>query len=546
MVNFIRTLLFRLIIISILVPGISLFAGEDSESLEDDEYLAFEFFLTGTAQKQYEMLDGQRSPKDFFDTSRALLDYRYSNFSLFIDWSMINDEIYDPAEVYMMGRYFYINDAHVDYETDRFYIKAGRSIQKDVVDSPYSLFVNSEPIPSVQIETKYTGDFFFYTNRWVNLNHNSENTYFGSGADSPFWDYQDGELDYSYREEYPNGIPWVDRGAHFHVYGLNLGKWRFGLQESAVTFGESFSPEFFLSPMIMYFAQLVVDDGAKPWLEYANSKHFMGFFVDRTTDDSYFSSQILIDDINGDILPGVENVNQNRLAWSIGGYRDFSFGRMGFFHGGALKDTFGATYASTVNGSDYPYRDYDEYNADDIPLYYSYHPYPYTYYPDVEYNLEDGTRMPIDYTQNYIGYKYGENNLAFLLDYKNEFFTRSPHKLSLYAALEWVLNGAKSPANPWHEYDRWTQIPDPTQLLDGTVENILTIRTRLDRSINFLGVPFSVFADLELGMAFNAMGLEPAHADAEVTEAWIYRPQPGINEPIYQLSIGFSYLWRLK
>jgi len=346
------TLIYRLLVIIFILPGIGLFALDEAEDSKDDEYLAFEFFFNETFQKQYEMLDGQRAPKNYFDTSRALLDYRYNNYSLFIDWSMINDEIYDPSEVYMLGRYFYINDAHVDYTAERFYFKAGRSIQKDVVDSPYSLFVNSEPIPSVQMEVNYSGDYFFYTNRWVNLNHNSENTYFGSGSDSPFWLSPDSDISDAYKAEYPDGIPWVDRGAHFHEYGINLGQWRFGFQESAVVFGESFSPEFFLSPMIMYFAQLVVDDGAKPWLEYANGKHFMGFFVDKTSDDSYFASQFLIDDINGDILPGIENVNQNRIAWSIGGYRDFSFGRFGFFHGGALKDTFGATYASTLDGSE--------------------------------------------------------------------------------------------------------------------------------------------------------------------------------------------------
>ena len=545
-----RNLLIQLLIMIFIMSSLTIFALEETEYTEGDEYLAFEFFFNETFQKQYEMLDGQRAPKSYFDTSRALLDYRYGNYTLFIDWAMINDEIYDPSEVYMMGRYLYINDAHVDYTTDRFYLKAGRSTQKDVIDSPYSLFVNSEPIPSVQIETKYTGDYFFYTNRWVNLNHNAENVYFGSvGTDSPFWDYsENGGVTYPYREEYPDGIPWVDRGAHFHVYGLNLGQWRFGFQESAVVFGESFSPEFFLSPMIMYFAQLVVDDGAKPWLEYANGKHFMGFFLDRTTDEGYFASQFLIDDINGDILPGIENVNQNRIAWSVGGFLDFDFGRIGFYHGGALKDTFGATYASTVDGSGDPERDYDEYNDDDIPLYYSYHPYPYTYYPAVEYELEDGTRMPIDYTQNYIGYKYGENNISFMVDYENSFKLRNSRRFPVYVALEWVLNGSKSPANPWHEYDRWTQIPDPTQLLDGTVEQIVTLRTRVDYPIHIFGVPFSVFGDLELGMAFNAMALEPGDDDpeSEIEEAWIYRPQAGVTEPLYKLSIGLGYLWRLK
>lgn len=306
--DFSRKILFSLLALFFLLSVAGLFAGEEAENTESDEYLAFEFFFSGTAQRQYEMLGGQRAPKTFYDTTEALLDYHYKSFSLFVDWSMINDELYDPSEVHMLGRYLYINDAHLEFESERFSVKTGRSTQEDVIDSPYSLFVNSEPIPAVQIEVKYKGDYFFYTNRWVNLNHNSENTYFGFGPDdNPF----PGEL--GYESLYPNGINWVDRGAHFHVYGLNLGDWRFGLQESAVTCGDSFSPDFFFSPMIMYFTQLVIDDGAKPWQEFANSKHFLGFFLDRTTDEGYFTSQILIDDINGDILPGVER--KTRTVW---------------------------------------------------------------------------------------------------------------------------------------------------------------------------------------------------------------------------------------
>jgi len=546
------------ILILMLIPAALWAEDAAAQDAQNDEYLAFEFFFSGTTQQKYEMLEGQRTHKSFYDTTRALLDYRYSDFSLFVDWAMIDDERYDPSEVYMLGRYLYVNDAHVAYDTERFSVKAGRSTQQDIIDSPYSLFVNSEPIPSVQIETKYKGDYFFYTNRWVNLNHNAEQTYFGSGLESPFWGYEqeiDVDVDgapqtgyiYPYRLEYPDGIPWVDRGAHFHIYGLNLGEWRFGFQESAVTFGESFSPEFFLSPMIMYFTQLVIDDGAKPWLEYANSKHFIGFFLDRENDEGYFASQILIDDINGDILPGVENKNQNRLAWSLGGYRNFNFGRIGLFHAGATKDTFGSTYASTYDDdTDYPNREYDEYSGDDIPLYYSYHPYPYTYYPAVQYQLEDGTPMPIDYTQNYIGYKYGENNLSFMLDYTNAFPLKSGDSLGIYGSLEWVLNGAKSPVNAWHEYDRWTHIPNPTQVLEGTVEHIVSLRTRVDRPVRIFGTAFSVFADLEAGMAFNAMGLEPARDDRADQEAWLYRPRAGVNEPLFELSIGMGYLWRVK
>jgi len=437
----------------------------------------------------------------------------------------------------MFGRYFYVNDAHITFDYDRFYLKAGRTTQEDVIDSPYSLFVSSQPIPAVQVETSYNGSRFFYTSRWVNLNHNSDQIYFGSTAEDSYYGSEA-----EYLSEYEDGIPWLDRGANFKVYGLNLGDWRFGLQESAVYLNDSFNPEFFFSPMIMYFTQLIVNGGAKPWTEYANSKHVMGFFLDRKTSDTYLASQILVDDINASIIPGISAENQNRIAWSLGGNKDFKFGRLGFYHAGATKNAFGATSAHNPET-----KDLDEYEADQIPLYYSSRPYAYTYYPAVSYELEDGTVMPIDYRDNYIGYKYGENNIAFMVDYDNVFFRKKPGEFSLYSSLEWVLNGEKSPANPWHEYDKWKDIEDATSLLDGTIEHLVVFRNRVDKAVSIFGIPFSLFADLELGMAFNAIQLEPAGTedDRDVQEPWIYRPQKGLNEPIFSLTLGAGYLWQL-
>ncbi len=537
MTNKLSTLM---LVLFLILGSLALLPADEPAGKTQDEYLAFEFFFSGTAQRQYEMLEGQKSPKPFYDTTRALLDYQYDDFSLFVDWSMIDDEIYDPSEVYMLGRYFFINDAHVQYDTERFSVKTGRSTQTDVIDSPYSLFVSSEPIPAVQIETKYKGDYFFYTNRWVRLNNRSEQVYFGT--DSGVAPFDDGD----FTADYPDGVYWLDRGANFHIYGLNLGDWRFGFQESAVFYNDDFNAEFFFSPMIMYFAQLVVNGGSKPWNEFSNSKHFMGFFLDKTTDQGYFASQILVDDINGDILPGVKNENQNRLAWSVGGYRNYPFGRVGLFHGGATKHTFAPTY--TADPGD---KDYDSYDPDQVPVYYSTRPYPYTYYPAVQYDTDDGP-MPIDYTQNYIGYKYGESNLSFMLDYENVFWPQTPRQLELYSALEWVLNGPKSPVNPWHEYDHWRDIPEATEILgDGPVEHIVSLRTKVARPVRLFGAPFSLFADAEVGMAFNAMGLEPASTetvpvDRAQTEPWIYRPQRGEHEPLFQLTLGMSYRWRLK
>ena len=145
-------------------------------SVEQDSEESLTFLANGsvTFQKQYELLDGQREPKNIYETLWGVLDYQNAPYRLYIDIALVGDSIYDPSETYMLGRYVYINDAYVDLDLDRFYLKAGRSTQKDVIDSPYTLFVNSEPHPATQIEAKYEGDFFFYTSRWVSLNNNSE------------------------------------------------------------------------------------------------------------------------------------------------------------------------------------------------------------------------------------------------------------------------------------------------------------------------------------------------------------------------------------
>jgi len=134
--------------------GLSAEEGWSLFSSDTDDTLAFEFTFGLTAQRMYEMLDayespeldrslrGQRAPRSWYDTTEAILDYRSRYLSLFVDWAMINDERYDPSEPYMRGRYLYIKDAHVQVDRRPFLIKAGRTTQTDVIDSPYSLFVN--------------------------------------------------------------------------------------------------------------------------------------------------------------------------------------------------------------------------------------------------------------------------------------------------------------------------------------------------------------------------------------------------------------------
>ncbi|TVR72450.1 MAG: hypothetical protein EA427_03245 [Spirochaetaceae bacterium] len=575
--------------------GLSAEEGWSLFSSDTDDTLAFEFTFGLTAQRMYEMLGpyespeldrslrGQRTPRSWYDTTEAILDYRSRYLSLFVDWAMINDERYDPSEPWMRGRYLYIKDAHVQVDRRPFLIKAGRTTQTDVIDSPYSLFVNANPIPAPQLETTYRGDFFFYTSRWVGLNRNSDKTYFGSGMDNPLYGQREpgAEGDQpipmpgsgnAYEDVYPDGIPWADRGANFKVYGLNLADgWRFGLQESAVYLNQYFNPEFFLSPMPMYFTQIIVDGGNKPWGEDANSKHVLGFFADRTRPGSYLAGQILLDDFNpGNLAPTLDVDFMNRLAWSIGGYREYDFGQIGLYYAGSTKYTFSATSSA---GIDRDVRTYD--GADEVPLYYSRRPYPLTYFPAVEYPVKNGRRMPIDYRHNYLGYQHGENNMAIKIDYTNTFHPEERREIGFYSSLEYVINGAKSPANPWHEENHFRDIDEATRFLNDDLEHQVLLRARVERPVRIFGVPFTVFADGELGFIFNAMKLEPVFdryddrrtfdfdklddgrtregdgdnpniIDRNLVEPWIYRPQPGDHEVIWHLTLGITYRWQVK
>ena len=535
---------------------------------EDTFTLDFLFSLTG--ERDYDRfveLDGfdkERPPNSVYDTLSAILDYQSPYFSLFVDWGMINDGRYDPTEPYMRGRYLYINDAHVQVEAESLSVKAGRSVQKDVVDTPYSLFVNSRPIPALQLETNYSGTYFFYSNRWVSLNRNSELIYFGTDHESfPLRgrgeDAKVPGTGAEFEDVYPDGIPWADRGSNFKVYGLNLGRWRFGLQESAVYINQSFNPEFFFSPMPLYFTQLVVDsggDGAFPWGEEANSKHIFGFFADRTTEDSYIAGQFLFDDINGGFIPGIETEFQDRLAWSLGGHRDFDFGRVGLYYAGATKYSFSATSIADIDSDVTKFS-----GSDEVPLYYSRRPYPLTYYPAVEFPDDDGKkRLPIDYRDNYIGYMHGENNMALMVTYMNVFRPETGG-IGFHSSLEYVVNGAKSPANPWHEKDSYEDISASFVLLDdSTLEHQLRLRAGVQKDVSLFNTPFSVFAEGELALLFNRMRISPPfdEDDSEVVldnadtvdrnqvEPWIYRPQSGEHDVTGQLTIGVVYRFNLR
>jgi hypothetical protein len=480
------------IITAFLLVATLVLYGEEAEK-------PIEWSFTGELNLEPSVLDGEPTIYDNLQTS---LSYRYAFFYTVADFSLRNDKRYSPSEKYWLGHYFYLNEGGMELTFDLVSLKLGRFLQRDIVDSPYSLMISSQDenrefwrpgLPALQADFVFQTGAFTFESRWFKLNWNSIN-------DDPIW--------------YPSGYP--DRGANYKVYALNFGDMRFGFQDSVVYVDRVFDPEYFFSPVPTVGHQLVRNEG-KPWSEESNDNSLVSWFYDWRTPYFYLYAQWLLDDINLDFLVpkfmedewGGRKIPQ-KTAWSLGGYYDFSFGRLGFYHAGATKYTFSP-------------------NTDYVDL-----PYQYSYYPDVTYVTNDlhvtpGATLTLDYMDNYIGYKYGENNLAFLVDYGNTF---GPVKFN--SSLEYVISGSKSPANPWHEYETVDDTGRETRLLDDPVlEHTISARVRALWNWKKL----TLYSQLRLGGKFNELALEPA-GDGGLD---IYRPQEGSNRFIYQLKIGATY-----
>ena len=274
-----------------------------------------------------------------------------------------------------------------------------------------------------------------------------------------------------------------------------------------------FDEEYFLIPLPHIFTQMFTKGTGKPWSESGNDNSIMGLFVEWRRPEHYLYAQWLVDDISLDFLIdllGLRDEFGNRqipskLAWSLGGYYDFPWGRVGLYHAGATKYTFEPTNAS--------------------------YPYGYTYQPAVTYQLEDGTPMPLYPWDNTVGYLYGENNLAFRVEYGH---TLGPWVLG--GALEYVVSGSKSPGNPWHEYTTYIEAGRKTLLLDDPVlEHVLSV----DADVSWTWKWLTLKSRVRLGSVWTQLALESATDGG----AAIFRPQPGVNSFLYSWTIGAELKW---
>jgi len=352
------------------------------------------------------------------NTFKVKLEHRSETFFFLGELLASNDGKYKSpfSPSYYGGYYFLMKNGGVGFNLGGLKARFGRFEHRDIVDTPYSLFISSSGLPTLISDICYEDDRFIYETRWIKLNE-------------AFGD-----------------IP--DRGANYKVYALKLDNFRFGYQEAVVYTGRFFDAEYFFNPIPNFFVQYTLLAG-RPIPQGSNANSLMGFFADYENDELYLYGQILVDDFNMNRFMHPDWFqNPDKVAWSLGGHYKTDFGTFGFYHAGATKYTF------------------ESFGNMDLDTKYS-----YVYFPVIYYESGDGNAV-IPLVDNYVGYKYGENNLAFMLSYAKTF-----GGTDFNAFLEFVISGSKSPANPWHED---VKAPEGTHLLDEfPLEKMLIFEMRL-------------------------------------------------------------------
>ncbi|WP_075780556.1 hypothetical protein [Marinitoga sp. 1137] len=404
----------------------------------------------------------------------------YEGFNFIIELNALNDGKYKPSQpdVYYKGFYFYMKNGGVLINKNNYEISFGRLQHSDIVDSPYSLFISSKKNSAIILDFEYEDKSFFYESRYIELNREST-------------------------------IGYPDRGANFKNYGIKIGNFRLGYEESIVYVGTSFDIEYFVNPIPNFFIQYINISSGKPWTHGYNANSILGFMVDYLDKNKYLYGQILVDDINTNrIFAPNSYQNPDKIAWSLGGKISTKFGKLGIYNAGATKYTFEPYGNENTNTK-----------------------YGYTYYPDVIYKYGGEKTIPLE--ENYIGYINGENNLSFMITYENII-----NNINLKSNFEYSISGSKSPANPWHELLNWDELgkKSGTKFLDGErLEHKCTFNLFAD--YEFLGIKF--MNELTLKYTKNKLKLVSPENLVEYNEIKYFVPSDN-SEISWNLLLGFE------
>lgn len=412
----------------------------------------------------------------------AKLSYKAEGFEFLATLDAANDRLYNDSFVdsYYGGFYFSMGSSGISVDLGNANIIFGKMHLSDVVNSPYSLFLSSVGFPRNTLRFSYEDSNFLYTTHWTELSN-----LLGSSTATDL------------RERY--------RGMNYKVYATKLGNFRFGYQEVDIYVGKTFDLEYFANPIPGFFIQYVNDNG-RPYSEGLGEANYVaGFFLDYSNNGKYAYAQILVDDINANRFLHPESYqNPDKIAWSVGGKVNTPFGTFALYNAGATKYTF---QPSAESGNQQFYG--------------------YTYYSNFLYKQVDGKDMILPPEMLYAGYKYGENNVAFRLEYE------STAPKGLLASFEYVVLGERSPINAWNgdtTYISGTHLLDDSVLEHRLIGNVTYVFTLP------LNLSFNISTDL--GYIWNKSVL--TQADDGVKKPFL-KPQLGNNVPYFSLTTGLNF-----
>ncbi|MBO8160461.1 MAG: hypothetical protein H0Z24_02395 [Thermosipho sp. (in: Bacteria)] len=379
----------------------------------------------------------------FFNSFQPEISYKSENFSFNASLYFSNDGKFPPFLYPFYGNYYVIlPDSGIRFSVNNLNFSLGNLSNYDIVDSPYSLYFSSLGHARPTVSIKYAGKEFEYETRYVLIS-------------------------------YYDGDKFVDKGMNFKYYAVKIGNFRFGYEGSVVYASRTtFDLDYFLNPVPNFFIQYVRES---PFYDsdLFDDNSLMGFFVDYKDQEQYLYAQILFDDFNANRIFDPDNSTVDKIAWSIGGWRNLKGNlKIGFYHAGATKYTFQPS------------------GNDGNPLLYG-----YTYYTETIFG-----NIIVDYKDNYIGYKYGENNIAFLLD-----ALWVENDVEIYSGFEMVFSGTKSPVNPWTEKD--TYDPGFNLLNEDNLEKTFQLKIMIKKDFGII----TFGGKLDVGLILNKLKLVDAN-----------------------------------
>ena len=146
---------------------------------EGEEGQPIDLRLGGELTLSPSLLDEQPRVWDRWGTGIQL---NYGAVEGIAELSLVNDQKYTPYESYWLGRYWYLDNGGIGLDFGPLKLRGGRLTHRDIVDTPYSLFINSKDLPVMTADLTFEGGPFVYTSRWIRLTTRSQAGYPDRGA----------------------------------------------------------------------------------------------------------------------------------------------------------------------------------------------------------------------------------------------------------------------------------------------------------------------------------------------------------------------------